>query len=84
MVALGKALPGGESSGKGLQGKLAEDQSSEVSILIQAGQGEGMAGKSDYLHRNSPEAGSSGSEIHRHSLGHRIGLNGSLLSEQAV
>ena len=63
MVAMKKAPLAGAPFTKGVQEKGAEAQKHEVAILIEAGQGEGMAGEGKPLHRKSPEAGSSQSEL---------------------
>ena len=57
MVALKKAAAREEAVEKHAKEKSAKAQG-EISILIQAGQGEGMAGEGEYLQRDSPEANS--------------------------
>lgn len=69
LVALKKAPSEGAPLGKAVLDKEAKAQKNEVSILIEAGQGEGMAGEGQHLHRKSPEAGSLDSGFLRYCLG---------------
>ena len=65
MVALRKAPSAGAAFRKGAAENGDEAKKCEVSILIEAGQGEGMAGEGQQLDSKSPEAKRSRSDLVR-------------------